>query len=104
MNACDVVVLPYRDIFTSGSVFLAMSFGRACIAPHKGCIGEVLDDSGAFLYDSDEGLLQVLHYAIEKKADLPRMGKHNLQLAEQLLSWSNLAKMTLDVYQQCLSR
>lgn len=104
MNACDVVVLPYRDIFTSGSVFLAMSFGRACIAPRKGCIGEVLDDSGAFLYDSDECLLQVMHHAIEKKADLPRMGKHNLQLADQLFSWSNLAKMTLDVYQQCLSR
>ena len=31
MNACDAVVLPYRDILTSGAVILAMSFGRACI-------------------------------------------------------------------------
>lgn len=31
MNACDVVVLPYQDILTSGAVILAMSFGRARI-------------------------------------------------------------------------
>ncbi|WP_242482112.1 glycosyltransferase, partial [Trichormus variabilis] len=43
LNACDVVVFPYRDILTSGAVMLAMSFGRACIAPRKGCIAEVLD-------------------------------------------------------------
>lgn len=104
MNACDVVVFPYRDILTSGAVVLAMSFGRACIAPRKSCMGEVLDRSGAFLYDPDEesGLLQAMSSAINMKADLLDMGKHNRQLVEQY-SWERIAKMTLDVYQWCLS-
>lgn len=104
MNACDVAVFPYRDILTSGAVVLAMSFGRACIAPRKSCMGEVLDRSGAFLYDPDveSGLLQAMSSAINMKADLVDMGKHNRQLAEQY-SWERIAKMTLDVYQWCLS-
>lgn len=105
MNACDAVVLPYRDILTSGSTVLAMSFSRACIAPNRGCIGDMLDDSGAFLYDPDvkEGLLQAMKRAAQKKADLLEMGEHNRQLAEQW-SWNRVAKMTLEVYQGCLNK
>jgi len=51
MNACDVVVFPYQEILTSGAVILAMSFGRACVAPRLGCIQDVLDDKGAFIYE-----------------------------------------------------
>ncbi|MCA1991988.1 MAG: glycosyltransferase family 4 protein [Coleofasciculus sp. S288] len=103
MNACDVVVFPYRDILTSGAVLLAMSFGRACIAPRKGCIRETLDDSGAFLYDPaiESGLLQAMNQAIQKRAEVSRMGEHNHQLAEQW-NWHRIAELTLNVYQSCL--
>jgi len=103
MNACDVVIFPYRDILTSGAVLLAMSFGRACIAPRKGCIGEVLDDAGAFLYEIDDenGLTKAMNSALEKHYELSFMGQHNLQLAEQY-DWKYIAKMTADVYRYCL--
>ena len=39
MNAADVVTFPYKNILTSGAVMLAISFGRACLAPQKDCIG-----------------------------------------------------------------
>ena len=105
MNACDVVALPYGDILTSGSTVLAMSFSRPCIVPNRGCIGEMLDESGAFLYDPDnnEGLLDAMNRAVQEKSNLLQMGQHNYQLADQW-SWSRVAKMTLDVYQFCLSR
>jgi len=105
MNACDAVVFPYKDILTSGGLLLAMSFGRACIAPRKGCFEEILDNSGAFLYDPDiqAGLAQAIKGAIQQKAHLLDMGEHNRQLAEQW-NWSRLAEMTIKVYQQCLSR
>jgi glycosyltransferase involved in cell wall biosynthesis len=105
MNACDVAVFAFRDIFTSGSVILAMSFGRACIAPRKGCIGDVLDDSGAFFYDPDEekGLLKALINAIKNKAALQCMGERNRKLVEQW-NWSRIAQMTLGVYQHHLGR
>jgi glycosyltransferase involved in cell wall biosynthesis len=84
-------------------VILAMSFGRACIAPRKGCIGDVLDGSGGFLYDPDEqeGLLQAMRSAIENKAVLQHMGEHNLNAAAQW-SWSRIVGMTYSVYNNCL--
>jgi beta-1,4-mannosyltransferase len=105
MNASDILVFPYKDILTSGAVLLAMSFGRACIAPIKGCIGEVLDDRGAFLYDMEEekGLLKSMNYAIQKQPKLQSMGEHNRYLAEQY-NWEKVAEMTLDIYHFCLDK
>ena len=51
MNACDVVVLPYRRILTSGAAVLAMSFGKPCIAPRAGCVTDMLDEKGAIFFD-----------------------------------------------------
>lgn len=59
MKAADVMVLPYRDIINSGSAILGMSFGKAIIAPHLGCIPEILKSEGGILYDPNDknGLL-----------------------------------------------
>ena len=103
INACDAAVFAFRDIFTSGSIILAMSFARACIAPAKGCIGEILEDNaGGFSYDpeSQEGLLRALRRAIQAKDQLKRMGEYNYQFIERW-SWRRIASMTLDVYRRC---
>ena len=42
LNACDIFVLPYKDITTSGAAFLAMSFGRPIIAPNISSFKEVI--------------------------------------------------------------
>ncbi|HHP7244604.1 MAG TPA: glycosyltransferase family 4 protein [Elainellaceae cyanobacterium] len=105
MNACDVTVFPYRNILTSGSVLLAMSFGRACIAPRQGCITETLDESGALLYDPDEnsGLLNAMKQAVQRRSELSQMGSYNRQQAEAW-SWNRIAQMTFDVYRNCMHR
>jgi len=85
MNASDIVVFPYKDILTSGAVLLAMSFGKACIAPRMGCIGELLDDGGAFLYNPEDkdGLLRATDASIAQKSKLAGMGAHNQAIAQQ---------------------
>lgn len=99
MNACDAVVFPYGEIFTSGAMLMAMSFSRACIAPAKGCINEILNNSGAILYDpeSENGLEQAIKFAIQQKDQLIGMGECNRQLAEQW-NWNSIARRTLEVY------
>lgn len=101
MNACDAVVLPYRDILTSGAAVLAMSFGKPCIAPRLGCIKDLLDAQGAILYDSDDpdGLPRAMASAVERRNELPAMGAHNRELIEPW-SWDRMAQMTLDVYER----
>jgi glycosyltransferase involved in cell wall biosynthesis len=106
MNASDVVVLPYRNILTSGGVILAMSFAKACIAPRKCCLGEVLDNSGAFLYDLELEIIKSLEttigLAIQNQSQLFCMGRYNRRKVEQW-DWKLVARMTLNVYHQCLS-
>ena len=103
MNAADIVVLPYRDILTSGAAILAISFGKPVIAPSIGCIPDVLDSEGSFLYKPSEreDLLKAMKQAFN--ADLKKMGKHNFKLAKQL-QWEEIAKKTYYVYQKSLKR
>lgn len=99
MNASDCVVLPYRVFTTSGVAVLAMSFGKVCIAPRIGFFDDILDDLGTFFYEPDDnnGLHKAMKMALQSKAKLPSMGRHNFELAEQW-NWSYVAEKTLDAY------
>lgn len=103
MNASDVVVFPYREVLTSGAIVLAMSFGRACIAPAVGSIPELLDEQGAFLYDPAErdGLRRAIDRAIANQARLVEMGAHNRRRAAEW-GWDRVARQTAAVYAMAL--
>jgi beta-1,4-mannosyltransferase len=49
-NACDLVALPFDAILNSGSLLLAMSFGRCVVAPHLGSIPSIVLPEGWFQY------------------------------------------------------
>jgi glycosyltransferase involved in cell wall biosynthesis len=102
LRAADVVAAPFLEIFTSGSVLLAMSFGRAVIAPRRGCVTDVLDEDGGILYDADDpqGLEGALRVAMS--ADLDAMGRHNAADLSRF-DWSRVAEATLEVYRAALS-
>lgn len=61
-RAADAVVIPYREILTSGSAMLALSFGRPVVVPRLGALVDVVDESCGVLYDGDddEGLPRAL--------------------------------------------
>lgn len=71
LNASDCVVLPYRDILTSGAAMLALSFGKPVVAPRLGGMPEVIVDECGVLYDADSpnGLLEAMHKARARRYD-----------------------------------
>ena len=98
-NASDVIVLPYRDILTSGSAILAMSMRRPVIVPSLGCLPELIEDgTDGILYDSAEpqGLQNAMERAL--KLDLDRIGQNGYDKITKL-DWSNIAQSTIDVYE-----
>jgi len=105
MNASDIVVLPYRDIFTSGVVLLGMSFVKPIIASRKGSIPEVLDHNGGFLFDdvrSDELRKLMEEVCLKDKNELEMMGKHNLESVSKY-DWKTISARTYDLYKGCLN-
>jgi glycosyltransferase involved in cell wall biosynthesis len=103
LRAADVVATPFLEIFTSGSVLLAMSFERGVIAPRRGCVADVLDDAGAILYDADDprGLEGALRVALT--VDLEALGRHNGSRLEEY-GWDRVAAATRSVYEDVTAR
>ncbi len=103
MAAADVVVFPYTKALTSGALILAMSFGRACVAPAIGALADTLEPHGGFLYDpADPGALRrALLAAIARRAELPAMGAYNFERVSRW-GWADAAAKTNNVYRSCL--
>jgi beta-1,4-mannosyltransferase len=97
MNASDVVVLPYQDILTSGNALLAMSFRKPVIVPRLGCIPEVLDRKGGFIYNhnEEEGLVRAIREA--SFANLAAMGNYSYRRAKRF-HWDQIAQKTCELY------
>lgn len=97
MKAADAVVLPYRDILTSGNAMLAMSFGRAVVMPRCGCAEQMLGERGGMLYRPSEprALERALGAALG--ADFEAMGARNRRRALEF-DWSRIAERTLAAY------
>lgn len=74
-NAADVVVFPFEEIVNSVSVILAMSYGKAVIAPDMGSMPGTTDKKGSFFYDRNDksGLFNALNKALN--FNLISMGK-----------------------------
>ena len=52
-NAANIVVLPYRNILTSGAMLLSMAFHKPVIAPRAGLIPELISDGRqGYLFDN----------------------------------------------------
>jgi glycosyltransferase involved in cell wall biosynthesis len=75
LNAADTVVLPYREVLTSGAAMLAMSFGRPVVAPRLGALIDLVNEDCGILYDSADpaGLLGALNAARSKHFNKDRI-------------------------------
>ncbi len=81
LNASDFVLLSYRDILTSGCLYLAFSFGIPVIAPAQGSIpAYVVNNWNGFLYEDVqdiEAILAHVHdYSVEELDTLRNNALH----------------------------
>jgi beta-1,4-mannosyltransferase len=97
LSAADIAVYPFRSILTSGSVILAMSFGKPVVVPAVGCLPELVTTDVGLAYDSAERDSLVGALRASSTMDLERMGeaaRHKV-LAR---TWESAATKTLCAY------
>ena len=102
-QAADVLVAPFQNILTSGSVILGLSFGKPIIAPALGCLPELINSEIGLLYEPDnrEGLFEAMVKIQEINTRL--MGEKAYELAKSL-DWEDIGKKTKEVYWKCRNK
>ena len=103
MNASDIIISPFKSILHSSSLLVGMGFAKPFIAPRIGCLIDILDGKGAFMYDSQdkEGLLKALQKALENKDKFIEMGKYNQKKVKNF-EWQTFAREIKKVYYKFL--
>ena len=96
-RACDLVVLPYRSVLTSGAAMLALSFGRPLIVPRLGCLKELASQGCALDYEPEApGALEEA-IRIAARVDATLLGQRARKTAEGL-GWERIARAYMRVY------
>ncbi len=99
----DVVVLPYVDAFTSGSVVYALSSRKPLILPKFISYNEYSDEFNTFIYDNQKS--KQLDFALLRafnSNNLIEMGFDSHKKALNL-DWDNIGKSVLELYLEALN-
>lgn len=96
-HAADIVVFPFRHTQTSGSLMLALTFGRPVIAPRIATLPEYIDETCGILFEpeSETGLKSALGQA--ETAPLARMAEAASSFGTRH-SWADMARLHAGLY------
>jgi len=98
-NACDVVVLPYTDITTSGVIPLAYAFSKPVVTTSIGGINDIVHaDIGILVPPQDSDSLRKAIMRIFTM-DMEAMGKRAHAYAEKEFSWVSNAQKIKALYE-----
>jgi D-inositol-3-phosphate glycosyltransferase len=108
-KAADALVLPYRDIFQSGILFLGYSFGLPALVADVGSLkDDIVEGSTGYVFKPEDPA--DLARAIEKyfSSDLYKGLRRRRQeirdYAAQKNSWDAVGQMTMSVYSSLLCK
>ena len=98
-HASDLVVFPFRDIFTSGSLILAMGFGGCCLVPDFDVVTETIDPETGIVFNSKNtsSLQTKMENIIKNPADIYEKG---IKARRRVENWTfaEMAYNTIQVY------
>jgi glycosyltransferase involved in cell wall biosynthesis len=107
-KAADVAVLPYTEIFQSGILFLAYSFGLPVIAADVGSFGEDIIEGRTGLVckprDSDDLVAAIQrYYDCDLFKELEHRRKEIQDYSLSRHSWEEVGELTRNVYSDLLA-
>ena len=98
LGAADVMVMPYKEITTSGSAILGLSFRKLIVMPDNGFIDEYFEEDMVVRYDP--GVAGGLAAAMEAAMRSVKEGRSpDYDRALRELEWGAIAERIKNVYQ-----
>jgi glycosyltransferase involved in cell wall biosynthesis len=101
MDAADIVAFPYKHIYQSGMVHLAMAHEKAIIASDVGAISEVVihGESGVIVPANDMKRMTAAMISLlsDDKKRL-QLGENGLKRAQTEFAWDKIAHSTEQIY------
>lgn len=101
--ACDVVALPYVNVYQSGVLLLAYGSGKPVVATDTGGLGELEHGANGLVVPprNADALAQAIVSLLGDASALRAMGARSQYLADTKYAWPNIARTTSEVYQAC---
>jgi glycosyltransferase involved in cell wall biosynthesis len=102
----SIVALPYIEASQSAVLAIAYAFGKPVVATAVGGIPEVVEhgETGYLVPPRDAESLAEAIVSLLRDSGLRRaMGRKALEKAESELSWSSIARSTMQVYQSAIA-
>jgi glycosyltransferase involved in cell wall biosynthesis len=104
---CSVVALPYVEASQSGVVSTAYGFRKAVVVTDVGSIPEIVDDgvTGFIVPPRDHvALAEAIIRLLKDPAQAKRMGENGCRKLYTDMSWDNVVKATMVVYNRAIDR
>ena len=105
--AADVVVLPYRRIYQSGVLLMAMSYGKPVVVSDIDGMAEVVEDRvNGYVFPSGDAdaLTAKLVEVLSEPEELRNVGKRALSYVKERHNWAEIGKVTVEHYRSVLGR
>lgn len=105
-SASDLVVLPYRRIYQSGVLVLAMGYAKPVVVSDlPGMVEIVTDGETGFVFKSEdvEELANVISRALSNPDKMRAVGQAGAELIRRKFAWENIAVSTANFYAEVLN-
>jgi glycosyltransferase involved in cell wall biosynthesis len=99
--AADLVVLPYRRIYQSGVLLMAMSYRKPVLASNLDAMKELIrDNETGFLFENKniKSLSQRLVEILNDQHNLDEVATKGYDLVKDKYGWQRVGVMTRDCY------
>lgn len=101
-QACDLVTLPYRRIYQSDVLLMAMSYGKAVLTSDIPGMTEMISDcKTGFLFrcGDPQDLARAINLALTNSSLRNNVACHGLQLMQESYNWASIGKTIAKLYQ-----
>lgn len=104
-QAADIVILPYREFEAQSGVGLtAIRFGKPLIVSNVGGLPELVKSQNAIVRPGDVNDLAMKINNVLSSPEVMEELKKDSQENREFFEWGNIAKSTIDIYEELLDR